>query len=110
MKVEFIGYLGSDAEYSKEGDKDGIKFQVAETKQGKPDAEGNRKEYTQWINCFRPVVSEDLLRTLKKGTRVFSRGSLRYKAYEGKDKNLGVRLNCRVTELEILSVPKHEVE
>ena len=95
MKIEAIGNLGHDAETKQTQDnRQFLKFTIAEnTKQ-------NGQEQTQWIDCLYNNIKA--AEYLKKGCKVFVRGTLKPSIYTKKDGTSQIQLQVSVSELEIV--------
>ena len=94
IKIEFIGYLGKDAEVKNYGDREVLVFSVG-ANNGK-DADGNRR--TEWLLCTWRVNA--LSQYLRRGTQVFVRGRLHAETsiYKGEP---STSLFVSVDELEL---------
>ena len=94
IKIEFIGYLGKDAEVKNYGDREVLVFSVG-ANNGK-DADGNRR--TEWLLCTWRVNA--LSQYLRRGTQVFVRGRLHVETsiYKGEP---STSLFVSVDELEL---------
>lgn len=99
LKVDFVGYIGSDAEIKEFNGKRYIAFNVATSERFK-DAQGNPVSRTTWVSCLKPGDGA-VVNYLKKGTQVYCRGNLSVKTYTGRN-GVEAGINCTVTELELL--------
>lgn len=97
--MEFIGYVGNDAEIKEFNGQKFISFNVATSERYK-DAQGNTVSRTTWISCLKPGESA-VVQYLKKGTQVFVRGDFSAKTFTGAN-GIQVGVNCRVKELQLL--------
>ncbi|RRD63581.1 single-stranded DNA-binding protein [Comamonadaceae bacterium OH2310_COT-174] len=82
------GHIGSDPKISKtKGGQDVAEFSVA-TKETWKDAEGVKKEHTEWhqITVYGPLAVQ-VGKYYKKGAAVMLRGQLRTERWEDKDGN-----------------------
>lgn len=97
--MEFVGYIGSDADIKDFNGKRYIAFNVATSERFK-DAQGNPVSRTTWVSCLKPGDGA-LVNYLKKGTQVYCRGNLTVKTYTGRN-GVEAGINCTVSELELL--------
>jgi single-strand DNA-binding protein len=86
-KVILLGNLGSDPEvrYTKSGDAV-VNLSVATSEQWKDKATGQMKENTEWhrVGIF-GKPAEVAAQYLRKGSKIYVEGRIRYKKYTGKD-------------------------
>jgi single-strand DNA-binding protein len=86
-KVILLGNLGSDPEvrYTKSGDAV-VNLSVATSEQWKDKATGQMKENTEWhrVGIF-GKPAEVAAQYLRKGSKIYVEGRIRYKKYAGKD-------------------------
>lgn len=101
LKLEIIGNLGADATVQNVNGNIFVSFRVAHSTTSK-DSQGNAIETTTWISCTKNGENSKLIPYLKKGTKVFCRGtgSLRL-FWSDKIKQNVAGLNMNVTELEL---------
>lgn len=99
LVMEFIGYVGNDAEIKEFNGQKFISFNVATSERYK-DAQGNTVSRTTWVSCLKPGESA-VVQYLKKGTQVFVRGDFSAKTFTGAN-GIQVGVNCRVRELQLL--------
>lgn len=100
LVIEFVGFVGNDAEIKEFNEQKFISFNVATSERYK-DAQGNTVSRTTWISCLKPGEST-VVQYLKKGTQVFVRGDFSAKTFTGAN-GIQVGVNCRVKELQLLS-------
>lgn len=98
LKVEVVGHLGGDAEMKSINGKDYISMSVAVKEIGR-DSSGAKEEKTIWISVLKPEAGSNLLPYLKKGTKLFLRGSLQVRTFEDKEGQIQVSINLYATEL-----------
>lgn len=109
LKVDLIGYLGTDAELK---EIDGGKFvtcRVAHTDTwtGK---DGVKHEQTQWVDVIVQYQSR-VIPYLKRGTMVYVRGNMRTRVYSSqKDRCMKAGITINVSEIQLLSAKKEEEE
>lgn len=100
FELQIIGNIGKDAEIKNLNGKDYIIFSVCHSEKY-TDTHGQTRETATWVSCYKSLPS-NLLPYLKKGTKVFVRGSFNIKVskYQGKDY---VNINCQVAAIQLLS-------
>lgn len=94
--VSFFGYLGKDAELSKDGKQH--KYNVGV--RGRKSKDGGEPE-TQWFTCWHYAAPEKLIQYLVKGTPVFISGELSASAAEGKQGGVFLNLNVNVRSFDL---------
>ncbi len=104
LDLTVIGNLGADAEVKEANGKKFFSFTVAHT-QTRKDANGMKVEKTTWISCLKPIFESNMGigPYLKKGTKVYLRGTPYARAYCTKSGELQATLNLRVDNIELLS-------
>lgn len=102
LVIEFVGYIGNDAEIKNFNGQNYIAFNVA-TQDKYKDAQGNTVSRTTWVSCLKHEGSttSTLVQYLKKGTQVFVRGDLSAKTFNSQQ-GIQVGINCRVRELQLV--------
>jgi len=108
LKLEIIGNLGADATIKEVNNSKAISFSVAHSEKYK-NQQGEQVEKTTWVNCTQwkyKDQSTEIVKYLKKGTMVAIEGTPSVNGYQNQQGEIGASLNCRVTDLRLLSVPK----
>jgi single-strand DNA-binding protein len=103
LKMQVIGYSGSDAVLKEVNGKQVINFSVAHTDKWK-NPDGVLVERTTWVKCAiwdRPNLAPHI----KKGTLLLVEGSPASEAYSNKDSELVSNLTLTVHHTELLSSP-----
>lgn len=107
IKIDLIGYLGTDAEMK---EVDGSKFvtcRVAHTDTWTGN-DGVKHEQTQWIDVIVNPQSR-VIPYLKRGTQVYVRGNMRTRVYSSqKDRCMKAGITINATEIQLLSARKEE--
>jgi single-strand DNA-binding protein len=80
LELQIIGHLGADSTYRTYNDKTYIGFSVAYS-ESYIDKQGILREKTTWVSCLKLGESK-IIDYLKKGTKVFVRGSFSVNTYE----------------------------
>jgi len=105
-EVTLMGHLGADPRIRTA--RDGTKFAnltMATSKQGKAEAEGIRKEYTEWHRVvLTGHAAETAERFIRKGSYVLVKGELRTRKYPGSD---GIEKS--ITEIFVTSTNGHKL-
>lgn len=102
-ELTIIGNLGKDAELKTINGKEYTIFSVCHSERY-IDSNGNTKEKADWVSCYKSMPSK-LLPYLKKGTKVFVRGSFNIKVTQALGKTY-VNVNCQVSTIQLLSSQK----
>ena len=108
LKLEIIGNLGADATVKDVNSSKAISFSVAHSEKYK-NHEGVDIEKTTWVNCTfwkYQGQSTEIAKYLKKGTMVAVEGFPSVRGYQNQTGQNAASLDCRVTDLRLLSVPK----
>jgi single-strand DNA-binding protein len=105
-KVTLIGHLGKDPELKyTQGQKPYARFSLATTERF-VDANGEKRENTQWHNC---VVwgkqAETVDRFLKKGKQIYLEGKIEYRKYDDKTGQTRYTTDIRVDRFLFLGGP-----
>ena len=108
LELQIIGNLGQDATIKDFNGQRFISFSLG-VNENYTDRQGVKHERTTWVSCLKFTTDQStLINYLKVGTRVFVRGKASAKGFVTKDGNVGAGLNCKVDELELLSVKRAE--
>lgn len=108
-KVTLIGNVGIDPEIKTFSDgKPMASFTLATSKNWKDKASGEKKTTTEWhrIVCFVPSLCIIIQQYVKKGSKIYVQGSIKYREYEkdGIKKNVSeIVLNGFGDEILLLS-------
>ncbi len=95
LVVEIIGNLGYDATVKNINGREYLSFDVAHEERN-----GNEKS-TIWISILQSGNGGSLLNYLKKGTKVFARGTLTIRTYTSRDGQVKVSLSVIAREIQI---------
>lgn len=109
LKLEIIGNLGADATLRDINSSKAISFSVAHGEKYK-NQEGVEVEKTTWVNCTiwkYQGQSIEIAKYLKKGTMVAVEGTPSVRGYQTQQGQNAASLECRVTDLKLLSAPKN---
>ena len=109
LKLEIIGNLGADATVKDVNNSKAISFSVAHSEKYK-NHEGVDIEKTTWVNCTfwkYQGQSTEIAKYLKKGTMVAVEGFPSVRGYQNQQGQNAASLDCRVTDLRLLSAPKN---
>lgn len=109
LRLDAIGYLGSDAVVRETNGKKVINFSVCHTEKF-TDSNGVTNEKAHWVNCSKWVggtESTAVAAYLKKGTQVFVSGKPEVDTYT-KDGKTNANLTLQVSRVELLSSKKEE--
>ena len=110
-KVQLIGHLGTDVEIKK-FDSGNVKasFRMATTEVYK-DAQGNKKEDTQWHNIIAwGKLAEILEKYTSKGSELMIEGKIVYRNYETKESEKRYITEIEVRDLRLMGSPKAQSE
>lgn len=109
LRIEMIGNLGADAEVKDNNGRKFISFRVAHTDKWKDPTSGQEHVSTVWASCALNGDGGKLLQYLKKGIKVFLRGSMSLNTYSSpKTHQIECGLNISVWELELCSSQQQE--
>lgn len=103
IKLEAIGNLGGDAIEKNINGQQYITFSVAVTERYKK-ADGTSVDRVTWLSCIRKGTG-GILPYLRKGTKVFIRGTFKTSTYDYKGQS-AVNIDVTVQEIELLSSNK----
>ena len=102
IQLEFIGYVGADAELRQtQQGKSFVSFRAAASKRWKDDT-GKQMERTTWIKCSR-TGTQNFASCLRKGQRVYGRGDVDAKVYTNNKGESVPELICHAWDIEFLS-------
>ncbi len=110
-KVQLVGHLGTDVEIKK-FDTGNVKasFRMATTEVYK-DAQGNKKEDTQWHNIIAwGKLAEILEKYTSKGSELMIEGKIVYRNYETKEGEKRYITEIEVRDLRLMGSPKNSSE
>lgn len=109
LRLEMIGNLGADAQVINNNGHKFCSFRVAHTDKWKNPTTGQETTQTTWVSCTINGEGGKLLPYLKKGVKVFIRGSLSINMYNSaKTHQLEASLNAAVWEIELCGSPQGE--
>jgi single-strand DNA-binding protein len=100
LELQIIGHLGGDATYRIYNNKTYIGFNIAHGEKY-TDKQGVKREKTTWVNCLK-LGESNLIDYLKKGIKVFVRGSFSINTYEREKGVWASGINCNVHTIELL--------
>ena len=104
FKTSFIGTLGKDAELKQIGNYNYITLNVAKTeKQGQ-----GQEDVTDWVQCNKIAgkTPENIMKWLKKGTKVLLYGKLTVKDWTSQQGETKLQFTLWVDELDLISQPQ----
>lgn len=104
FKTSFIGTLGKDAELKQIGNYSYITLNVAKTeRQGQ-----GQEDVTDWVQCNKIAgkTPENLMKWLKKGTKVLLYGKLIVKDWTNQQGETKLQFTLWVDELDLISQPQ----
>jgi len=109
FKIEAIGNLGGDAEVKNDNGRLYVQFSVADTRKFVKE-DGTKQEITNWISCFYRNAEAEVVKYLKRGTRVFVRGSGDLRLFNSaKDKRMKAGCSINVQEIELVGGSSDEI-
>lgn len=102
FRIEAIGNIGGDAEIKNDNGRMYVQFSIADTrKYTKQD--GTEVEQTNWISCFYRNAEAEVVKYLKKGTKVFVRGNGETRLFSSeKDRMMKAGVSINVSEIELV--------
>lgn len=103
LKCEIIGNLGADAEVRAVNGQSFVSFRVAHSVTFTDTQTGAVAESTTWVSCTMNGDGGRVLPYLRKGTKVYLRGSVALRLFVGNDGQKHAGLNLYVAELELLN-------
>lgn len=95
LKIEVIGNIGNDAEVKNINGNECVAFNVASSEKR------NGTEYTTWVSVLMNGNGGNLTQYLKKGAKVFVRGNLSVKQYQGNNGQWSVGINVSASEVQL---------
>lgn len=102
IKMEIIGNLGADAEVKVYNGKKFVSFRVAHTDKWVDQQTGVISTQTTWVSCSLNGDGGGLTPYLKKGTKVFLRGTPNFVTYSSpKTHKMETGVNLFVREIEL---------
>jgi len=103
-KIMLIGYLGADPKYKKTDAGLEIINMSLSTNESYKDSNGEKVEKTEWHNvvCF-SKLAEICNRNLKKGSRIYIEGKVKYRKWEDEFGNKKFATDIIADKLLILS-------
>lgn len=104
FKTSFIGKLGKDAELKQIGNYNYITMNVAKTeRQGQ-----GQEDLIDWVQCNKIAgkTPENLMKWLKKGTKVLLYGKLTVKDWTNQQGETKLQFTLWVDELDLISQPQ----
>lgn len=102
VRIEMIGNLGADAELKENNGRKFVSFRIAHTDKWRNAQTGQDNVSTVWASCAINGDGGKLLPYLKKGVKVFVRGSLQLVLYSSpKTHQMECGLNIAVWEIEL---------
>lgn len=111
IRIEMIGNLGADAELKDNNGRKFVSFRVAHTDKWKNSQTGQDNVSTVWASCAINGDAHNLLPYLKKGVKVFIRGSVQLNMYSSpKTQQMECGLNIAVWEIELCGGQKAETD
>lgn len=97
-----IGNLGADAEVRNEGESKFVSLSISDTTR-RTGADGRVYETTEWISATLNGDGGELLKYLKKGTKVFCYGNVTTKLFSSaKDHRMKAGLNLYIREIQLI--------
>lgn len=102
IRIEMIGNLGADAELKDNNGRKFVSFRLAHTDKWKNSQTGQDNVSTMWASCAINGDAHNLLPYLKRGVKVFVRGSVQLNMYSSpKTHQMECGLNIAVWEIEL---------
>lgn len=95
LKIEVIGNIGNDAEIKNINGNECVSFNVASSEKR------NGVDYTTWVSVLMNGNGGNLTQYLKKGAKVFVRGNLSVKQYQGNNGQWNVGINVSASEVQL---------
>lgn len=109
LRIEMIGNLGADAEVKEVNGRKFVSFRVAHTDKWVDAVSNQEHTSTVWASCAINGDGGKLLQYLKKGVKVFLRGSMSMNIYSSpKSHQMECGLNISVWEIELCGSPQAE--
>lgn len=102
LRTEIIGNIGGDAEIKNDNGRQYVQFSVADTRRFTA-SDGTKQEVTNWVSCFYRNPEAEVVKYLKKGTRVYVRGNAELRLFSSaKDRKMKAGLSINVAEIELV--------
>lgn len=102
FRVEVIGNLGADAEIKNDNGRTYCQFSVADTRRFTTE-DGTEHEVTNWVSCFMRKTDSEIIKYLRKGTKVFVRGNADLRVFSSaKDRMMKAGVSINVSEIELV--------
>ena len=109
IKMEIIGNLGADAEVKVYNGNKFVSFRVAHTDKWVDQQTGVISTQTTWVSCSLNGDGGGLTPYLKKGTKVFLRGTPNFVTYSSpKTHKMETGVNLFVREIELCGVHQEQ--
>ena len=109
FKISVIGNLGSDAEIKNDNGRQFVQFSVADTRRFAK-ADGTKEEVTNWISCFMRNPDAEVIKYLKKGTKVWVSGYGDLRIFSSKkDRAMKAGASINVIEIELVGGSSEDV-
>lgn len=109
LELIATGHLGGDATVKELENSKVVVFNVA-VNESYLDRNGTRVEKTTWLSCSifkRKDQSLEIVKYLKKGTRVLIKGNIGLSTWKKDDGSTGARFEVRVKELELIGTKEN---
>lgn len=102
IRLEIVGNLGADAEIKEYNGNKFVSFRVAHSEKWIDQQTGAISTQTTWVSCSLNGNGKGLTQYLKKGTKVFLRGTPNFVQYSSpKTHKMEVGVNLYVKEIEL---------
>ena len=102
IRLEIVGNLGADAEIKEYNGNKFVSFRVAHSEKWVDQQTGAISTQTTWVSCSLNGNGKGLTQYLKKGTKVFLRGTPSFVQYSSpKTHKMEVGVNLFVKEIEL---------
>lgn len=102
IRLEIVGNLGADAEIKEYNGNKFVSFRVAHSEKWVDQQTGAISTQTTWVSCSLNGNGKGLTQYLKKGTKVFLRGTPNFVQYSSpKTHKMEVGVNLYVKEIEL---------
>lgn len=109
LRTEIIGNIGGDAEVKSDNGRQYVQFSVADTRRFTLQ-DGTKQENTNWVTCFMRNPDAEVVKYLKRGTRVYVRGNAELRLFSSaKDRKMKAGLSINVSEVELVGGTSDEV-
>ena len=109
LQVTLIGNLGGNAEIKAADGREFVAFRVAHN-EGYTDANGNKVDRTQWIDCTMSNADSGIVPYLKQGVKVFARGHMSLRVYSSpKLRQMVAGVSVAIQEIELVGGSGDEV-